>query len=241
MTATRPAVAPLRVVAAGTGPPLLLLHGFAVSPLSYRRSIDMLAADYRVIVPWLTLPRGPWTFDALLDAVSASVDVQDGITVVGHSYGGAVALGFAARHLESLSGLVLVDALGFSPGLARMARLGLNPRNALMLSPALVTELARTVRHDPRAVASAGWWSYRAHLLDAVHAVRDAGVPRGVLWGANDSILPRWLGEQLAEALDAPLEIVDLGRRGSGHDWALRSPDVFAAKVRDILTATPDL
>ena len=230
--------APLRALVTGTGPPLVLLHGFAVSPRSYAAAIDLLAAHHTVIAPWLATDVVPWSFDALLDALEATIGdrLAEGVHVVGHSYGGAVAMGFARRHHDRLRSLVLVDALGYSPGLGRMALLGLHPRNARMLSPDLATELFGQLRRQPRAVAAAGWWSYRCHLVDALHTVRDADVPRAVLWGRYDSILPPWLGEEIARELDAPFRAIDLGRRTSGHDWPLRVPDVFATEVRSAIS-----
>ena len=229
---------PLRAVVRGRGPALLLLHGFAVSPRSYSAAIDRLADEFTVVAPWLATDVVPWSFDGLLDALDATVreHLADGVQVVGHSYGGAVAMGFARRNLAYLRGLVLVDSLGYSPGLRRMALLGLHPRNARMLSPALATELAAQLRRQPRAVAAAGWWSYRCHLVDALHAVRDAHVPRAVLWGRADSILPVWLGEEIARELAVPLRVVDAGRRASGHDWPLRSPALFADEVRTAIS-----
>src|ERR1700735_2653377 len=44
----------------GSGPPLVLLHGFAMRPATYGRLADLLAARCRVIVPDLFDVTGQW-------------------------------------------------------------------------------------------------------------------------------------------------------------------------------------
>lgn len=45
-----------------------------------------------------------------LDGVMAALDLQRPVTVVGHLLGAAVALTWAARHLQDTQGVVLVDS-----------------------------------------------------------------------------------------------------------------------------------
>lgn len=53
----------------------------------------------------------PWTIDANVDALAALVDSEaDGpVVVVGHSFGGAIALNLAAARPDLIAGLVLLD------------------------------------------------------------------------------------------------------------------------------------
>ncbi|WP_199178033.1 alpha/beta fold hydrolase [Mycobacterium hubeiense] len=49
----------------------------------------------------------PWTIDANVDALTGLLDGP--VVVVGHSFGGAIALNLAARHPELVAALVLLD------------------------------------------------------------------------------------------------------------------------------------
>lgn len=53
----------------------------------------------------------PWTIDANITALGALIDTEGGgpVTVVGHSFGGAIALNLAAARPDLVSGLVLLD------------------------------------------------------------------------------------------------------------------------------------
>jgi 2-hydroxy-6-oxonona-2,4-dienedioate hydrolase/4,5:9,10-diseco-3-hydroxy-5,9,17-trioxoandrosta-1(10),2-diene-4-oate hydrolase len=112
------------VAEAGAGAPVVLLHGGGpgASGLSnYARNVDVLAREYRVIVP--DMPgygrstkdvdrRDP--FGSLADAIRGLLD-ELGIAraaLVGNSYGGACALRLALDTPDRVSGLVLMGPGG---------------------------------------------------------------------------------------------------------------------------------
>lgn len=116
----------LRVVSAGEGPPLLLLHGLNVDLALWSKMFDdLVAAGHRVITydhrghGESTVGSYGQSIDLMADDLKAIVehfDVRDAVAV-GHSMGGMVLLTFATRHAgaaaERLRGMVLVAS---SPG-----------------------------------------------------------------------------------------------------------------------------
>jgi pimeloyl-ACP methyl ester carboxylesterase len=82
------------------------------------------ARGYRAIAPSLAVIDPPWTLGALA-AIAAdligSIDAAPA-TVLGHSFGGALAIRMASDFPELASGLVLVNALGVSPGRRALVR-----------------------------------------------------------------------------------------------------------------------
>jgi pimeloyl-ACP methyl ester carboxylesterase len=234
---------PLRSVTSGAGPPVVLLPGFGLSPLAYLRVVDRLAPTHRVLVPWVWGTERRWSYDTVVEAVVATLDAQkvDKAALVGHSMGGAVALGVAAAAPARASALVLVDALALSPGRARLARLGLQGRHIRSFATlATARDIVGWAARRPRDVVATALWGWSCHLADAAATVRAAGVPRSVLWAEDDTLLPLPLGEELAGALDAPLRVAS-GRSPEErveHDWVYRHPTFFSHQLEAAL-ATP--
>jgi pimeloyl-ACP methyl ester carboxylesterase len=231
---------PLRAVTAGAGPPLVLLPGFGLSPLAYLRVVDRLAPTHRVLVPWVWGAGPRWSYEAAVGAVLATLEAQDveRAAVVGHSMGGAVALGVAAAEPARTSALVLVNALALSPGRSRLARLGLQGRHIRTFATvATARDFVGWAARRPGDVVATALWGWSCDLADAAAAVRSAGVPRSVLWGEDDSLLPLTIGEELAGALDAPLRVAS-GRSPEErveHDWVYRHPTFFSRQLHAAL------
>lgn len=108
----------------GSGQPIVLIHGNAVSGDDYDTSgvAEQLSENHRVIVfdrPGFghsERPRGRvWTATAqaeLLHAALKRLGVERPV-VVGHSWGAIVALSLAARHKADVAGLVLLSGYYF--------------------------------------------------------------------------------------------------------------------------------
>lgn len=113
----------LRVLTAGGGPAVLLLHGFAVSADDWRPTVALLAeAGYRAIAPdalgfgrsdkpggaAYSLHGFANLYAGLLDALGAET-----AAVVGHSMGGKYALATTILHPARVSRLLIADSEGF--------------------------------------------------------------------------------------------------------------------------------
>ena len=103
----------------GVGGPIILLHGFPSSSYDWRRFLQPLSKYGRVIAPDLygfgysDAPRkASYTLDSyesfLRDFLSAMG--IDGFSLVGHDWGGVIALGYAIEHPDLISKLVVLDA-----------------------------------------------------------------------------------------------------------------------------------
>jgi pimeloyl-ACP methyl ester carboxylesterase len=102
----------------GQGPPVLLVHGSAASRRFWRALVERLAPRYRVIAPDLPgYGESAWRPGIRatdLDVVTAFARaVGEPLHLVGHSYGGALALR-AARDLGArLASLALIEPAAF--------------------------------------------------------------------------------------------------------------------------------
>src|SRR4029077_1483287 len=90
---------PLRCLPVGEGPPLVLLHGYAMQPETYLPLARLLADRVRVVIPAIFALPERWSFDAGLECLELPLDDQgvDRTSLLGHSFGGGLELGLAAR------------------------------------------------------------------------------------------------------------------------------------------------
>jgi 4,5:9,10-diseco-3-hydroxy-5,9,17-trioxoandrosta-1(10),2-diene-4-oate hydrolase len=101
---------------AGTGRPLLLLHGLVGSAKNWRQNITFLSRDSSVYAVDLfnmgeseRIPGLNAGLEATADRLAACMDAL-GVAeadIAGHSHGGAVAMMFAARHPDRVRSLIL--------------------------------------------------------------------------------------------------------------------------------------
>lgn len=103
---------------AGTGPPLLLLHGWPQHSYVWRRVAELLETDFRLLMPDLrgfgrsATPAGgynPQQFAADAVALLDALEI-DQAGVIGHDWGGFAAYLLGLSHPERTTGLVVCNA-----------------------------------------------------------------------------------------------------------------------------------
>ncbi|GDY68833.1 hypothetical protein SAV14893_082260 [Streptomyces avermitilis] len=114
----------LSVAVGGSGPVLVLLHGWPQTSRAWARVMPALAQRHTVVVPDL---RGTGDSDRPEDGyaktnqandirgILTTLDLNGPVAVAGHDIGSMVALAWAAAHPDEVSHLILVDSL--LPGL----------------------------------------------------------------------------------------------------------------------------
>jgi pimeloyl-ACP methyl ester carboxylesterase len=131
----------LSYLRAGSGPPLLLLHGIANNCQTWADVIPRLAESHTVIAPDLLghgesdKPRGDYSIAAYANGLRDLTSVLDieQATVVGHSLGGGIALQFAYQFPERCERLALVGSGGLGPELSAGLRAATLPGAELVL------------------------------------------------------------------------------------------------------------
>jgi pimeloyl-ACP methyl ester carboxylesterase len=116
----------IRFVEAGSGPPLLLVHDYLASRVTWSDVLPRLAETFHVVVPDLpgfgesekpSPSRYRYDFDgfseSLVDLVAALGLGR--VSICGHAMGGAVALTLAASYAHVVHKLVLVNPLVYPP------------------------------------------------------------------------------------------------------------------------------
>lgn len=202
-------------LAAGDGPPLVLLHGPGEFKERWIRVIPRLARHHEVIAPDFpghgksaNRPDGldvdtvfSW-IDALIDE---SCDARP--VLVGHILGGSVAARYAVDHSDRLERLVLVDSLG-------LAKFRPSPRFALGLLGFMLRPTERShQRFMDQCLADVGpveqamgdkWDALRDYSLDRAN---DPGVKTAMKFFMSELGVPPIPPADL-EAISAPTSLV---------------------------------
>ncbi|MEY9887578.1 pimeloyl-ACP methyl ester carboxylesterase [Catenulispora sp. MAP12-49] len=193
-------------------PAVLLLHGFPSSSAQYRRLMDALGGEHRLVAPdypgfgRTTVPEDfVHSFESLTDVVEAFVEAL-GLTAGGRrlavyafDFGGPVAFRLAERHPEWIAGLIVQNANAYAEGLSEIARSltaekpgvpGAEDRVRAILTEEVTRSQYEGGTSDVELIAPDGW-TLDQHYLDLPG--RDAAqIALALDYHGNVERYPRW-------------------------------------------------
>jgi pimeloyl-ACP methyl ester carboxylesterase len=239
-------------------PALILIPGLQGRWEYMRRAVDALSKHFHVLTFSLCSTS---TMDAYVDQVVRTLDENQvrRAVVVGVSFGGAVALRFAAVHPERTGALVLASTPG--PGWRLRSRHRAYSRLPWILGPLFLLETPWRLRTefnatfpdagDRRAFTREGLrtvltapislsrMAARARLLNALDLGADCArvtAPTLVVTGERelDHVVPADESSQYARLITGARSVT-LER--TGHLGTITRPDVFAEIVREFVRA----
>lgn len=235
------------VTDSGTGPAVLLLHGWGATK-ELMAPVAQRLDGYRVVAPDLPgfgatpTPPQAWGVDEYAAWVLALLD-RLGVErphVIGHSNGGRIAIALAAAHPERVHRLVLADSAGIRPrhGLGYHARVRsfklLRAASRWRWLPAGARDAAeRRAAQRGSADYRAASGTLRASMVRLVNADMRPYLARLttstlLIWGDRDQETP------IADARTMERLIRDAGLvvfEGAGHFAYAEQPDRFARIV----------
>jgi pimeloyl-ACP methyl ester carboxylesterase len=239
---------------AGEGLPVVFLHGWALGRRSYRHAIRRLVdLGCKVYAPNLPgfgrtpeLPSRHASFAGYADWVVDLLDalrIEEPVFLIGHSFGGGVAVKVAHRHPDRVRSLVLVNSVGGSAwssasGLRAMTERplwdwGLHFPNdawplpqATRVLPVVLEEALPNLVRNPMAVWRVGQLARRADLTDELEELKARELPVLVLWGTRDGVIPRSAFDAMCAALGNEGRVVE-----GSHSWLLADPDAFGEVI----------
>jgi pimeloyl-ACP methyl ester carboxylesterase len=224
---------------AGSGPPVVLVHGLSGSSRWWSRNIGALAPHRRVYVVDLigfgaSRARQPF---ALAEAAGQLTQWMDQLeleraSLVGHSMGGLIAAELAADAPERVDRLVLVDpaALPLDENLVTHAISLL--RELRYISPSFLPVLiADALRAGPLTLWRAITALMMADLRPKLAQIRARTL---AIWGEHDALVPIAFARQLAQYLRYE-ELVVI--KGAGHVPMWDRPKAFNRVLTEFLVA----
>lgn len=254
---------------AGRGPTVLLLHGIPGSARSWETVASTLPAELDVVIPDLLgfgRSERPTRFEALhsagqaaaVEALLAELAIAKA-TVIGHDFGGPVALALARRRPALVEALGLLATNVFPdtpipfplstilwPGAGGVARRVLFSKASLKMMlkrgvgkgsavPDLSTYVGDEEQRQAIAAIFAGSLIHLAELYapvaEQLHAM---DVPAFVGWGDRDPFFSVAQGERTARAARAQLRLYP----GAGHFLPHERPVEVAADIVQLVGAS---
>lgn len=244
---------------AGSGPVLILVHGFPFDRTMWADQVSGLSDVRRVIAVDLRgRGRGPdgsragWSMDDLADDIAQTIDSigVDKVDLAGLSMGGYVLFAFWRRHRERVKSLILIDtkasddaseAKAAREKAADLATEGGTSALFADLGPKL-TAPGATGKVVDRLKKMFGGIPGEASAADAL-AMRDRPdstpdlaaitVPVLVLHGEQDQLMPLAVGEELASQIPGA-RMVSIPN--AGHVSPMENPEAVNAAIREFLT-----
>ena len=251
----------LNVVSRGSGPPLLLAHGFPLDHTMWQGQLSGLSEGRQVITPDLRgfgksdATDGTLSMDQLADDLAALLDtlqINEPIALAGLSMGGYVAFEFWRRHTARLSHLILMDTRAAADS-AEAAQNRLDSAERVMLegtdflADGMVPKLfSATTRHaqpdlvdatndvilDTSPRTVAAVQRGMAQRHDMTALLSEIQVPTLVLCGEDDGISPPSEMRGIAESMPQA-RFIEIAQ--AGHLAPLEQPEATNEAVRDFL------
>lgn len=219
----------------GSGPTIVIIPGFGLRPLTYEPTVAAVEDRHRVVVPDVFGHRRSWDDAALAAGLWGELDARgvERCLLVGHSFGGGIALDLAARAPARIEHLVFVDSVALAERW-RLAASALTGASLFRLAtPRAAVDWLRTAGGHPVRAARAAWWAWKTGKAGAIETVRSAGIPVTVLWAERDTLVKRDHGRHFASRIGAEFHVMT-DPDGPGpvdHDWIFRHPHLFASVV----------
>lgn len=232
---------------------ILILHGWGLSGSVYKDlASELKKHGFRIYRPDLPgfgkekiseKPRGLGDYvDFILHYVK--LNGLNHFTVIGHSFGGRIAIKLAANYPQLIDRLILTGVPGFRGksclkiftfnilakggklvvGIFRVSKLGYYMRKILY-------RLASTT--DYYKAKGAMRETFKKIIdEDLVSSMRRVQCPTLLLWGKEDKITPVWMAEKMVKEIKgAKLMVVS----GENHKFPYQNPKLFTRKIIGLL------
>ena len=237
----------------GSGSPLLLLHGFPLDHHLWDEVVPLLENSFDLIIPDL---RGfgesetvdtPYTMDDYASDLAGLLDhlgIQK-TAVAGHSMGGYVALAFASKYPERVSGLALVSSQtpadpperkeGRYKTAADVAEKGIGGVVETM-APKFTGDLrlqaaARKIMEKQQPAAYIGALKAMAERADTTATLNSFTFPLVVVHGDEDALIPIDRAREIKASIPGS-HYVEL--RGIGHVPMLEAAEKTAEALKQL-------
>jgi len=233
--------------------PIVVLHGWGLSASSFEPLVaELKKHHFQVFAPdfpgfdSLHIPTEPLTladYADFFDSYLRKHHIEKPI-LIGHSFGGRVALKYQYAYPTNITALILTGAPGFTPVFRKKLALfiSLAKIGGTLFSLPLLYRLKDRVRLWYYYVVGARDYYQAEGVMretfknvvkePLVTCMQNVRVPTLLVWGAKDLIVPVPIAEKMKETIaHSRLIIVPDG----GHNVSYTSPKEFVSSIYDFL------
>ncbi len=248
----------------GTGPPVVFLHGYPLNHTIWNAQLSPLSRNRKVVLldlPGYGLAEGrevPTTLQGFSEAVHSLFDRLSlgPATIVGHSFGGYVALQLYRDHPDRFRALALLSTRSEADTPDTKAKRMATVKR--LEAPGETLDLGATVQ----SLVADPTWRQRPAVLQTIRGIVESvppstliptlqaiadrpdltpmlasiRVPTLVLWGEQDELIPK---EQTQALVHRIPRSVGVGFPDAGHLAPLESETAFTAAMQRFLEAHP--
>ncbi len=235
----------LKYITAGQGEPLLFLHGGGVNALTYIKNFELLSQKYFVIAPDIpcfgqfSVPNELWSFDDFANFFSKFIDslTVNNIILVGHSFGGGIAISLAPKN-KKISKLILLDSAGIPPDYSSLKVIYLlfvktchglflfqNKILSLVMLRDFFKEFFRHLFSLPQICKIVKNSVFREYDV-----FKKISQPTHIFWGNTDEVFPKKSAQKMNQLIsNSKLEYIE-----GNHDWCLLMPQEFFKMISKV-------
>lgn len=212
----------------GHGEPLLFLHDIGVIPQIYTPVIDYLSNRHKVITP--SLPghgaskmhnsSDNISFEIYLEFINElleSLEIDEPIRIVGHSFGGTLALLYARQYPERVREIVIASPF-IEPFKLNLLQQMKGYIDYLKFNKYIPLDIFKNLLVNSKNIFRTYKLVLNTDILDILHEVSSKVT---VVWGENDNLIPLSQLENFKIRLKhAKIKMVDKRH----HNWVFDSP-----------------
>ncbi len=236
----------LKYFTTGKGTSLLFLHGGGVDILTYKKNLELLSQKYHVIAPDIpcfgksSVPSEIWDFEDFAKFFSKFIDSLnlDNIVLVGHSFGGGIAINLAFKN-KKISKLVLINSAGIPPNYSPLKFLYLLVAKTVrgfflcdkkILSLVMLRDFFKNVFRKFLSLSRI-WKIIINSIYKESEVFEKINQPTFIFWGDSDEIFSKKVGQRMKQRINnSKFELVE-----GNHDWALLMPEKFFSLIQKVL------
>jgi pimeloyl-ACP methyl ester carboxylesterase len=196
----------------GKGEPLIIIHGGSDGAKAWKQNIAALSKKYTIYVPDLPGFGSSQSWEGVYNVPKMAEFINDfagsvgleSFYLMGHSFGGGVALNYTLKYPQNIRKLVLVSSLCLGKEIAWWVRLLSNPMACRSIGEAAVSilkgikyvarffgpwEMVGPITKTSLQIGS-GIATLTEQTIVLMSQLPQIMVPTLVMWGARDPIVP---------------------------------------------------
>lgn len=229
----------------GTGDPVILLHGWGGSTESLEALQSALSENYNVFN--LELPGhgelkeidAVYDFDKFIQYLHDFLKGHDlkKVTLLGHSFGGNLAMRYAAMYPNQINKLVLINSSGLKPKNTlkkifwKSISIVFKPITKLPGGKIFRELIYKGIIREHDYIQTSGYLKETFSQITKDHISRKLlkkiSCDTFLIWGRYDTYTPLWMGLDLKKLIrNSELLILD-----AKHNLPLKSPELISDKI----------